>query len=677
MLRSEKRLQRLVIAALILTGFSGWLIDAAQTQTRRPAKVSAKTAAKAPLVAKDLTAKDFFEDVAGITEEGLKALIKDRLSYWSRELGSYERWKKRWIEDEKFPRQKAIFAGKHEFATVAELDKQIETDEDFLKKKAQEEAEQASSKASFNIIIHDNKQPELSDIRVLQADSNNKGAFFQVASTKHVLEGSSWHPDVLLSSMLSTPVQGEWAAISAAGATIYRKYFMPIENDLKQRWSEFFHWSSSYNPALYNLFHEIQNKVPSVGNQNYKYDANDKNLMGIFTHSDIYVTNLVQADRTMESIPLEKEQKITQIFNAAHDLRDYLFSDDGLPSEQVIQFAKMVLAGMYEGTIKSAYYQSVNSIHKDPNLFPGRKKLYLTLLGGGSFRNDIGWIADVFEADAFINFIKKSGLEINLIYYPDKARDKAVRTYEGDIDFLNRMAKIADKINDTTVVSQAVNDADARIKSAYENMEYKGVACGIGTPMYIEAEERRLKLSAGRVAKLLQAQQETRQAEAPAVEKDVAQEFVGNVLGAATEEVVRQEAKKEREKVRQGALNKAADELAVTLAEQIRLQAKYKDMTRFNEAAIGDVTWWIKDLRAGVGPNGQLLNTEEEIEQAKKSLNVIFGNIEKIKEREKNENEKEAQLRRDAEERLRRAKKDRLRAKEMAVQTIAGLTLTL
>ena len=100
MLRSEKRLQRLVIAALILTGFSGWLIDAAQTQTRRPAKVSAKTAAKAPLVAKDLTAKDFFEDVAGITEEGLKALIKDRLSYWSRELGSYERWKKRWIEQD-------------------------------------------------------------------------------------------------------------------------------------------------------------------------------------------------------------------------------------------------------------------------------------------------------------------------------------------------------------------------------------------------------------------------------------------------------------------------------------------------------------------------------------------------------------------------------------------------
>lgn len=438
-------------------------------------------------------AKDFFKKVAGMNEKELRK----QLDWNSKEgyLGAlahlktskaFNAWKQAWIKE--FPQRAAIFAGVHDFKTVGQLNALIDKKGPI----------QPLGKAQFNILLYDPHNPELTEITRLQADPSNNGALFQLASTFFgPLEGGLEDPARSITEMLKHPVQGEWGSISAAGATIYRKYFMPTENWIKRR------EGLSHDPSYFYSLYHLRDKAPRTkprGNEwpdwrvdlqalkHYKYEPQDKLNVGIFTHANIVPTSQQTGHHApgdayqapLLNIPFNSDHRITQVLNSAYDLKPYYkeINAGQKPHNNVLYFAEMVLPAMYDGTLKSAY------LH-------GNQKVYLTLLGGGAFLNDVDWIANVFEdgktgkPKPIVDFIKQAGLNVNIIYRPDKAREIPVRTAQKDIAFLKRLYHIADLINGTNNAETIINSPKMQDYFDYIRKHYKQVALqqGGATPL--------------------------------------------------------------------------------------------------------------------------------------------------------------------------------------------------
>ncbi|MCX5925125.1 MAG: hypothetical protein NT124_02410 [Candidatus Dependentiae bacterium] len=392
-------------------------------------------------------AEDFFKEVVGMSESSFRATFgwNEKKGYLAKvptgSRKSFEDWKRRFIAE--FPRRQAIFEGQWRCETLGQLNARIQ---------AQGGVRSLGGRGQLNILLHnDPRGGECTEITALQADPRNNGAVFQLASTFFgPLEGGMENPTASLTGMLHAPVQGEWASISAAGATIYRKYFMPTENFIRR------HSEGKKDPSYFYLLHDLgkkalqdkksgrQPKVDLKALKGYIYNPADAQRVSIFTHANIVTTSSCikgQDKKTgalLQSIPLGTHQRITQVLNSAYNLIHYYreLKPGQRPQDNVMNFAKMVLGAMYEGTLKSAYLL-------------GKKKVYLTLLGGGAFVNDISWIAEFFERPDIIEFIKNSGLEVSIVYRPDKVREKMVRSAQGDINFLRRMYAVSGHIGGT------------------------------------------------------------------------------------------------------------------------------------------------------------------------------------------------------------------------------------
>ena len=359
-----------------------------------------------------LERKKFFEDVVGMSE----GAFRKQYGWTQGKLKKYNPAKQSQFIAE-FPRRAAIFQGSFSFMSVNELTAA-----------AQKKGFPANPKPQFRIIIEDPNNQQNADIRYLQTMPQNYGAAFQLASTFFgPLEGGMYDWNAYLTHMLHSPVQGEEASIAAAGATIYRKYFMP---------------------SYYLLYH-LKNKLPMgfkagkpfVDNAYaYKYEASDIGKVGIGIHQDIYVTSGYGDIGTSTQERLDLNQKVTQIFCSAYNTSNA--RKHKKMNRHIEDLCKMILKGDYEGTVKAAYVV-------------GTPKVYLTMMGAGAFRNEISWLQEALERREFIDFIKRTNLEVVFIYRPDKKRDNAVRNPKDDTTFLKSLLRISDEINKTNLAGNA------------------------------------------------------------------------------------------------------------------------------------------------------------------------------------------------------------------------------
>ncbi len=382
----------------------------------------------------------FFQDILGMSE----GQFKKQFSWHKGKLTKPPRGnaRKTWVAQ--YPRRAAIFEGDYRFVTIGNL-------------KTKVQRKRKPGRGTFTLLIHDPNNPQLTDIRYLQSDPKNNGACFQLASTFWgPLEGGMFRSGAKLTGMLHAPVQGEEASISAAGATIFRKYFLP--HILGKGYTDQSHY------LLTNLFRRIpykwvqgKPKIDWRAAQKYTNNPNDINKVGIGIHSDIFVTSGWGQGTTQEQIPLSSNQKITQIFSSA--LNTTPFREKKSLNKNVRDLAKMLLNASYEGALYAAFGQKC-------------KNLYLTLMGGGSFRNDISWIAHAIQR--MKNFIKYSGINVILVFRPDKPRKLPIRTAQGDIDFLQNMIQMADEINGTCVYQPAIQKVISNyVTNAYAGKNYE------------------------------------------------------------------------------------------------------------------------------------------------------------------------------------------------------------
>jgi hypothetical protein len=105
----------------------------------------------------------------------------------------------------------------------------------------------------------------------------------------------------------------------------------------------------------------------------------------------------------------------------------------------------MLLDASYQGTYLATAYA-------------GKNRLFLTLMGGGAFANDVSWIGDAIGQQECINTIMRYGLQVTTIYHPDKIRKPGVgpvRNADSDKKLFTSLLVTYDIVNGTHLRSNA------------------------------------------------------------------------------------------------------------------------------------------------------------------------------------------------------------------------------
>lgn len=347
-------------------------------------------------------------------------------------------------------------------------------------------------KGYLRILLENPDRPWEVDIRYLQALPENRLAVFQVASTfRGPLEGGMAHEESLLTDMVARAVQGEEASISAAGATIYRKYFMGAPQWMLEGLQD--------KLPLYKETHQIDlNNVSS-----YKYAAGDEGKVKIGFHDNVIVTSGygdVGSGSMQQRLPVfmgqdfrvnvndPRNQIISQSFNSAYDTTK--LRAQGQFNENAQNMCMMLLRAEYAATLIAA-------------VLSGKQRVFLTLLGSGAFQNDIRWISNAFSESFNIagktidlhNLIRENNLQVTLIYRPDKSRvTGSVRTADNDATFLKTMAVAMNMFAGKGVSEMALSEEQITLINEYTKAAYA----------YKEDDSEQNKLLWARKAMLLQ-----------------------------------------------------------------------------------------------------------------------------------------------------------------------------
>ena len=304
-------------------------------------------------------------------------------------------------------------------------------------------------KASFNIIYYhmssskeqdasgfkgERKFRKFADVGALQARPENRDAVFQLASRPNCLECARVYRGKEFSELTGTSaVQGEEAAYSAFPGG-FARMFCDIPAIGKDK--------NPKNNGAINLF-KYTNLGPFVnsgGGINIKYvdkahpekgfeslvletRANWWNNLLICFHEGIAVTtgftcvhrpgDLRRDDshnidynsaNCNERVKEPNKQLINQVPVCALNLKNMIIT------KELEDYSKQLLKAFYQGTILSS------AMHK-------KNKIFLTLVGGSAFRNDISWIVEAIVAQE--EYIKKYGLTVFVVFLdwpsdPDK-----------------------------------------------------------------------------------------------------------------------------------------------------------------------------------------------------------------------------------------------------------------
>lgn len=240
------------------------------------------------------------------------------------------------------------------------------------------------------------------DIQDIHCKSENYNATIQVASQFNLLEMISpeFTPEDGINIYADDYTQGPACAIACGAGTLYRNYLVPLNGSVGQ----------SVDNQI-NCLEDIENYLVGKGKLNIKngYCLPSKdvlvgidNLLKNFTDSQLEIIKsrlMVGVQWGTEVTITQKEQYITQVYCSALPI---LYSS--VDSSLWERFARLILEAAYEATLHLAMINY--KLH-------GNNKVYLTLLGGGAFGNNINWIVDAMMV-VFKKF-EHTPLDINIV----------------------------------------------------------------------------------------------------------------------------------------------------------------------------------------------------------------------------------------------------------------------
>jgi len=223
----------------------------------------------------------------------------------------------------------------------------------------------------------------ISDARSLHTDASNTGALFQVASQFNLLEmpGPSVTPEEGISSYEGDHTQGPACAVAAGAGTIYRNYFAPVNGQVGQS-------ADNQIDCLRDLGIALGNNDERLWTMKNGYAlATAAGLEEISRQISSMSENQRDALRQQLRIGIQWDTQVT-LDGCEHLVSQAYCSAlpvgySRFPSDLWEAFARLVLEASYEATLCAALLNFAKT---------GNNKIYLTLIGGGVFGNEIDWI---------------------------------------------------------------------------------------------------------------------------------------------------------------------------------------------------------------------------------------------------------------------------------------------
>ncbi len=232
------------------------------------------------------------------------------------------------------------------------------------------------------------------DARSLHHGPSSTGALFQVASQFNLLEmvTPKITPEHGVTRYAFDGTQGPACAIAAGAATIYRNYFVPVGGGEGQTADRQIDALADVGAALsaslglpVELLWRMHNGyalatgggLAAISRHLKACDeaARDqlRGLLRIGLHHNVEVTDA----------PGPARPHVSQAFCSALPVA---YGDHA--SHEWEAFARLILEAAYEATLRAAVLNARNG---------GARTVYLTLLGGGAFGNDLNWIRHALD----------------------------------------------------------------------------------------------------------------------------------------------------------------------------------------------------------------------------------------------------------------------------------------
>lgn len=260
---------------------------------------------------------------------------------------------------------------------------------------------------------------EVADIQELHATHSNSGALFQVASQFNLLEMVSpdMTPEHGLGIYQNDFTQGPACAIAAGAGTIYRNYFAPTNGMIGQS-------ESNQIDCLAEVGRALGNRNRQLWEMRNGYAlASASGLQEISKRIQTSTPDQLDELRGQLKVGIQWGTQVT-IFGCSHLVSQIYCS--ALPVAYSAHgqnawkdFAVLILEAAYEATLCAA---AINA------QMTGNKTVFLTLLGGGAFGNEIGWIVDAI--DRALRMHADSGLDVRIVSFrrPNPALQKLFKT---------------------------------------------------------------------------------------------------------------------------------------------------------------------------------------------------------------------------------------------------------
>lgn len=246
----------------------------------------------------------------------------------------------------------------------------------------------------------------VADIQDLHADPRNEHALFQAASQFNLLEmvGPEVSPKAGVGIYENDFTQGPACAIACGAGTIYRNYFTPVNNQIGQTGSYQIDCLDGIGKELNNQEFQLWKMTNGYAVLSLEGLLNINKQLGSFSYSqrEFLKGKLKVGTQWNTEVTLtDKKQIVSQIYCSALPV-----AYSHIESFYWENFARIILEATYEATLHTALINLKNN---------KSNKVFLTLVGGGAFGNDLDWILEsLFKA---LDKFRITPLDVSIVSY--------------------------------------------------------------------------------------------------------------------------------------------------------------------------------------------------------------------------------------------------------------------
>lgn len=250
----------------------------------------------------------------------------------------------------------------------------------------------------------------IGDVRNLHSRTENEGALFQAASQFNLLEMVGPHitPEDGVDIYELDQTQGPACAISCGAGTIFRNYLVPLKGQIGQSTDLQIDCLDLIGSRLENTKHNLWDMINGYALVNQTGILHLNSVLSNFSPSDYEALKgalRIGVQWNTEVTINGCSHLVTQAYCSALPV-----SYSNLESAYWKRFATLILEATYEATYEATLYSSLINFSNT-----GCNKVFLTLVGGGAFGNDIDWILEAIDKSLYK--FKEVPLDIVFVSY--------------------------------------------------------------------------------------------------------------------------------------------------------------------------------------------------------------------------------------------------------------------